>query len=78
MLSAGHRIKEAWVVIPILLLLFAGCLIAVRSGVERRTSGLDVRQIIRTFWRVLLRLAGYVAVLLALQYWIGLRPSLGW
>ena len=25
-----------------------------------------------------LRIIGYVAVLLALQYWIGLRPLLGW
>jgi hypothetical protein len=78
MLSTGHRIKEAWVVLPILFLLFAGGLIAVRSGVERRASGLDLHQIASNFWRVVFRIAGYTALLVALQHWIGLRHSLGW
>ena len=78
MLSAGHQIKEAWVVLPILFLLFVGGVIAIQSGVERRASGFDLRQMIRNFSRMTLRVVAYVALLVVLQYWIGLRPSLGW
>jgi len=78
MLSTGHQIKEAWVVLPILLLLFGGGLIAVQSGVERSASGLDLRQMVRNLSRMLLRIVAYVVLLVVLQYCIGLRPSLGW
>jgi hypothetical protein len=78
MLSTGHQVKEAWVVLPILLLLFVGGVIAVQSGVERRASGLDLRLIVRNLSRMLLRIAAYVVLLVVLQYCIGLRPSLGW
>jgi hypothetical protein len=78
MLSAGHQIKEAWVVLPILVLLLVGGVIAVQSGVERSASGLDLRQIVRNLSRMLLRVVAYVVLLVVLQYCIGLRPSLGW
>jgi hypothetical protein len=78
MLSAGHQIKEAWVVLPILLLLFVGGVIAVQSGVERNGSGLDLRLMARNLSRMLLRIVAYVALLVVVQYCIGLRPSLGW
>jgi hypothetical protein len=78
MLGAGHQIKEAWVVLPILLLLFVGGMIAVQSGVERSARGLDLRLMVRNFTRLLLRIAAYVIGLVLLQYCIGLRPSLGW
>jgi hypothetical protein len=78
MLSAGHQIKEAWVVLPILLLLFVGGAIAVQSGVERSAKGLDIRLMVRNLSRMMLRIMAYVALLVVLQYCIGLRPSLGW
>jgi len=78
MLSSGHQIKEAWVVLPILLLLLVGGVIAVQSGVERSASGLDLRLVVRNLSRMLLRIVAYVALLVVLQYCIGLRPSLGW
>jgi hypothetical protein len=78
MLSLGHQIKEAWVVLPILFLLFAGGAIAVQSGVERSAKGTDMRLMVRNLTRMALRIAAYVVLLFVLQYWIGLRPSLGW
>ena len=63
---------------PILLLLLVGGLIALRSGVRRSDSGQTLRQVAGNLSQMLLRVIGYVAVLLALQYWIGLRPQLGW
>ncbi len=78
MLSTGHQIKEAWVVLPILLLLLAGGVIAIQSGVERSASGLDIGLMARNLSRMLLRIVAYVVVLVVLQYCIGLRPSLGW
>jgi hypothetical protein len=78
MLGTGHQIREAWVVLPILLLLFVGGVIAIRSGVERSPSGLDFRLLVRNISRMLLRIVAYVLLLVVLQYCIGLRPSLGW
>jgi len=78
MLSTGHQIKEAWVVLPILLLLLVGGVIAVRSGVESSASGLDFRLMVRNLSRMLLRIVAYVVLLVVVQYCIGLRPSLGW
>ncbi len=63
---------------PILLLLMAGGLIALWSGVDRPASGGSVRQFFGNLSQMLLRIMGYVALLLALQYWVGLRPLLGW
>jgi hypothetical protein len=64
--------------VPILLLLLAGSLIALRSGVPRPASSQGLRQFAGNLYSMLLRVTGYVAVLMALQYWIGLRPLLGW
>jgi hypothetical protein len=71
-------LREAWEFIPILLLLLAGGLIALKSGVQRPASSRDFWQLAGNFYQMLLRVIGYAAVLLALQYWIGLRPVLGW
>lgn len=78
MFTSGYQIKEAWVVLPILFLLFAGGWIAIQSGVERSARGRDIRLIFRNLTRMTLRIAAYVVVLVVLQYCIGLRPSLGW
>jgi hypothetical protein len=78
MLGPGSLLKEAWEIVPVLLLLLIGGLIAVQSGVPRATSGQGLRRVVGNLSQILLRILGYVAVLLTLQYYIGLRPSLGW
>jgi hypothetical protein len=77
-MGPGHLLREAWEFVPILVLLFVGGLIAVRSGIQPPTAGLGIRQVAWNFGRMALRVMGYVALLLALQYWIGMRPFLGW
>jgi hypothetical protein len=77
-MSLSSVLSEIWEIVPILLLLSVGGLIAVRSGGDRPATGRDFRQIARNFSQMILRVAGYVAVLLALQHWIGQRPMLGW
>jgi hypothetical protein len=77
-MGPGSLLREAWEAVPILLLLLAGSLIALRSGVDRPASNRNLRQFLGNLYQMLLRIMGYVAVLLALQYWIGLRPVLGW
>jgi hypothetical protein len=77
-MSPSSVLSEVWEIVPILVLLLAGGLIALRSGAGKPASGLDIRQIGRNLSQMVLRVAGYVAVLLALQYWIGQRPMLGW
>jgi len=77
-MGLGSLLREAWEFIPILLLLLAGGLIALKSGVHRPASSRDFWQLAGNLYQMLLRVIGYAAVLLALQYWIGLRPVLGW
>jgi hypothetical protein len=77
-MSLSTVLSEVWELVPIVLLLFVGGLIAARSGADRLPSGPDIRQIGRNLSQMVLRVAGYVALLLALQYWIGQRPMLGW
>jgi hypothetical protein len=77
-MGPGSLLREAWEVIPVLLLLAAGSLIALRSGIDRPETSRSFRQLLANLYHMLLRVMGYVAVLLALQYWIGLRPLLGW
>ena len=77
-MSLSSVLSEAWEIVPIVVLLFAGGLIALRSGADRPPSERNLRQIARNLSQMILRVAGYVALLLALQYWIGQRPMLGW
>ncbi len=77
-MGPGSLLRQTWELIPVLLLLLAGGVIALRSGVERPTRNRDLRQYFGNLYQMVLRLTGYVAVLLALQYWIGMRPILGW
>ena len=78
MLGPGSLLREAWELVPILLLLLVGAPIASESGVRHAATGQGLRQVVVNLSHVLLRILGYVAVLLTLQYCIGLRPSLGW
>jgi len=64
--------------VPILLLLMVGGLIAIWSGIERPVTTTPLRQVAGNLSQMLFRMMGYVAVLLMLQYCIGLRPLLGW
>jgi hypothetical protein len=77
-MSLSSVLSEVWEIVPILVLLLVGGMIALRSGTDRPANGLDFRQIARNISQMVLRVAGYVAVLLALQYWVGQRATLGW
>jgi hypothetical protein len=66
------------IIVPILFLLAVGAIIALRSGVGELQTGRDYLQIAGNLSQMILRVVGYVAILLAIQYLIGLRPSLGW
>jgi hypothetical protein len=77
-MSLSSVLSEVWEIVPIVVLLLVGGLIALRSGTDRPSSGLTLRQIARNISHMLLRVAGYVAVLLALQHFVGQRTMLGW
>ncbi len=77
-MGRGSLLLEAWEFVPIGLLLVVGGLIAVWSGQQRALRGMRLREVAGNLSQVLLRVLGYVAVLLALQHWIGMRPFLGW
>jgi hypothetical protein len=71
-------IRQAWEVVPILLLLLVGGAIAVASGVRPMASRQDLRKVTGNLSGMVLRVLGYVAVLLLLHQWMGVRPALGW
>jgi hypothetical protein len=71
-------LEGLFIILPIILLLLVGAGIAVRSGVGEVTTGRDYLRIAGNVSAMLLRIAGYVVVFLAVQHLIGLRPSLGW
>jgi hypothetical protein len=77
-MGPGNLLKESWEIVPILVLLLVGGLIVLQSGVRRAASDHGFRQVAANLSQMLLRVMGYVALLLALQSLIGLRPSLGW
>lgn len=77
-MSSESWIKEAWEIVPILLLLLVGGAIAIPSGVRRLTSTQGARQLVGNVSEILLRVLGYVAAMLVVHEWIGLRPGFGW
>jgi hypothetical protein len=77
-MSLSSLPSEVWEFVPITILLFVGGLIALRSGTDRPSSGLSFAQIASNISQMVLRVAGYVAVLFALQYFVGQRSMLGW
>jgi hypothetical protein len=70
-------IVEAWEIVPVLLLLLVGIAIAIPSGVHRLTSGRGIRQLVGNLSGLLFRVIGYLAALLLVHDWIGVR-ALGW
>ena len=77
-MGPGSILRQTWELIPVLFLLLVGGLIALRSGVDRPASNRDLRQVFGNLYQLMFRLMGYAALLVALQYWIGMRPLLGW
>lgn len=77
-MDAGSLIRKAWEIVPILLLLVVGGAIAIQSGVHHLTSRQDLRQVMRNFSQILLRILAYAAAMLLVHEWIGMRPGLGW
>jgi hypothetical protein len=71
-------VEGFFIIVPILFLLAVGTFIALRSGVGELQTGRDYLRMVGNFSQMIFRVIGYVAVLLAVQYLIGLRPSLGW
>jgi len=77
-MSPDKVFEGSLIIVPILFLLAVGAIIALRSGVGELETGRDYLQIAGNLSQMILRVVGYVALLLAVQYLIGLRPSLGW
>jgi hypothetical protein len=77
-MSPDKVFEGSLIIVPILFLLAVGAIIALRSGVGELQTGRDYLQIAGNLSQMILRVVGYVAILLAVQYLIGLRPSLGW
>jgi hypothetical protein len=71
-------IKQAWEIIPILLLLLVGGAIAIASGVRHLASRQDARRLASNVSGIVLRVLGYVAALLMVHDWVGLRSVFGW
>jgi len=77
-MSPDKVFEGSLIIVPILFLLAVGAIIALRSGVGELETGRDYLQIAGNLSQMILRVVGYVAILLAVQYLIGLRPSLSW
>lgn len=78
MTSLEQIVSALFIVVPIMGLLTVGGLIALKSGVSHVSTGQDLLKVAGNFSQMLLRVAGYVIALIVLQYFIGMRPSLGW
>jgi hypothetical protein len=76
-MGTKNLIREAWELVPITLLLVVGVAIAIRSGVQRLATRQDFRQILGNLSQIVLRVLGYVAALLLVNQFIGMR-GLGW
>jgi hypothetical protein len=74
-----ERLSEGILItLPIIFLLIVGAVITLRSGVHDLSTGRGYVQVAGNLSQMILRVFGYVAILLAVQHMIGLRPSLGW
>jgi hypothetical protein len=77
-MNRDRLLEGLFIILPVALLLVVGAAIALRSGVRELTTGRDYLRIAGNLSGMLLRIACYVVILLAVQHLIGLRPSLGW
>jgi hypothetical protein len=71
-------LEGLFILLPIVVLLVVGAVIALRSGISQVSSGRDYLRLAGNVSALLLRIACYVVFFLAVQHLIGLRPSLGW
>lgn len=78
MSSLEQIVSASLIVAPIMVLLTVGGFIALKSGVSEVSTGQDYLKVASNFSQLLLRVAGYIVALLLVQYFIGMRPSLGW
>src|SRR3954449_12995309 len=74
-MGLASLIRQAWEIVPIVLLLMVGGAIAIPSGVRHTGSRRDARQLAGNLSAIVLRVLGYVALLLILHQWIGVRPA---
>lgn len=70
--------KAIFVLVPILGLLMLGLVIALRSGVANLTSHQGVERLLANFSYLLLRMAGYLLGILALQQIVGAPFTVSW
>jgi hypothetical protein len=77
-MGTRNLIRDAWELIPISLLLVVGGAIAIRSGVRGLATRQDFRQVLGNVSHVMLRVIGYVAALLLVNQFVGMRLALGW
>jgi hypothetical protein len=76
-MGTGSLIREAWELVPISLLLLLGVAIAIRSGVHQIGTRQDFGQVMGNLSQIVLRVLGYVAALLLVNQFVGMR-GLGW
>jgi hypothetical protein len=77
-MAALRMLREAWELVPVLVLLLVGAVIAIKSGLDSHDELAPSRLIAGNVSKMLFRVAGYVVALLALQHAIGQHPALGW
>ena len=77
-MSLRSVLVEVWEIVPIVLLLLVGGMIALRSGADRPKEGLEFGQIVRNLSQMIFRIAGYVrfcssfsTVLASARRWVG-------
>lgn len=78
MMDIGKLLRSTWEFVPILMLLFGGAMIAMRSGADGRAAGEGLRRALANLSHILVRLLAYAAAMLLVNEWIGIRPGLGW
>jgi hypothetical protein len=77
-MSLVKLIEGCFIIMPSVMLLLVGGAISLQSGVHHLTTGRDYLKLAGNFSQMVLRIIGYAAILMAVQYLIGLRPTLGW
>ncbi len=77
-MDVGKLIRSTWEFVPILMLLFVGGVIAIRSGADGPAAGEGLRRVLANLSHILVRILAYGAAMLLVNEWIGIRPGLGW
>lgn len=75
---AASSIRSPWELVPIVLLLIAGGVIAVRSGVPQSLSRRHFRVLVGNASELLLRVLAYLTALFFVHEWVGMHLGFGW